>query len=109
MYFWICFKNRFWPAIISRNNGGLLGLTYVIDDGWKADEGFVPSSHVDLIPDVTFFYLSARIFPKGYAKTNKDKTKYHPPSLVLIRNPEIDIEACLEWEDLAESPPWRIT
>ena len=80
----------------------------MIDDGWKADEGFVPSSHVDLKPDVTFFYLSARIFPKGYAKANKDKTRYHPPSLVLTRNPEIDIKACLEWEDLAESPPTEL-
>ena len=80
----------------------------MIDDGWKADEGFVPSSHVDLKPDLTFFYLSARILPKGYAKANKDKTRYHPPSLVLTRNPEIDIKACLEWEDLAESPPTEL-
>ena len=61
----------------------------------------IPIPIVEAKPDVTFFYLSARIFPKGYAKANKDKTRYHPPSLVLIGNPEIDIKACLEWEDLA--------
>ena len=96
---------RFWPAIVSSNVGGLLGLTYVVDDGWKADEGFIPSSHVDLEPDITLFYLSTRVFPKGYAKLNKETAEYTPPFHILQRNPRIDIKSCLEWEDLAEGPP----
>ena len=80
-------------------------MSYVKDDGWKADEGFVPTSHTDLIPDITLFYLSDRIFPKGHAKTHKEKTKYAPPSKILSQNPNIDIESCLEWVDLAEGAP----
>jgi len=95
----------FWPAIVSNNHGGRLGLTYLVDDGWKADEGFIPSSHVDLTPDITLFYLSPRIFPKGYAKGNKEKFTYTPPLHILARNPHMDVKACLEWEDLAEGPP----
>ena len=96
---------RFWPAIVTINNGGLLGLTYVIDDGWKEDEGFVPCSHTDLKPDITLFYLSDRIFPKGYAKIHKETVKYALPSKISSRNTKIDIESCLEWVDLAEGAP----
>lgn len=95
----------FWPAIISSNHGGRLGLSYVVGDGWKADEGFIPRSHSDLSADVTLFYLSPRIFPKGHAKANKDKLSYRPPLHISNKAPNIDIKACLEWEDLAEGPP----
>ena len=80
-------------------------MTYVVDDGWKADEGFVPSSHVDLKPDLTLFYLSTRLFPKGYAKANKETAIYTPPRQISTKNPEMDIGACLEWIDLAQRPP----
>ena len=101
---WFCIY-RFWPAIVSNNFGGMLGLTFVVDDGWKADEGFIPSSHADLKPDVTLFYLSPRIFPKGFAKKAKEKFTYQPPLHILSKNPNIDIKACMEWFKFADGPP----
>ena len=89
------------------NHGGLLGLSYVVSDGWKADEGFMPNIdriNIHSTPDITLFYLSPRIFPKGHAKVNKKKNiTYAPPQ--QLSDKHIDIEACIEWVDLAEGPP----